>query len=54
MNFEIAVVDESNFFREELCKTLERKGFKVVIQAEHGADLLFQLNEKTMLPDLCM
>lgn len=50
----IAVVDDYKPFREELCRTLEKKGFRVLIQAEHGADLLSQLKTLQTLPDLCL
>ena len=49
----IAVVEDNQVFREELCRILNKKEFSVVIEAEHGADLLAQL-EKTDAPDLCL
>jgi len=50
----IAIIDDSKFLREELSRLLNKKGFIVSLLAEHGKDLLDQLENAPELPDLCI
>ena len=50
----LAVVDDHALVREGMCGMLMLMGFKVIIQAEHGQDLLTQLTDASTLPDVCL
>jgi DNA-binding NarL/FixJ family response regulator len=50
----IAVVDDHALVREGMSNMLMQMGFPVILQAEHGRDLLSQLATALILPDLCL
>lgn len=50
----IAIIDDSKFLREELSSLLNKKGFIVSLLAEHGKDLMNQLENASEVPDLCI
>ncbi len=50
----LAVVDDHALVREGLCNMLAYMGFSVIMQAEHGQDLLTQLTHASSVPTVCL
>ena len=50
----LAVVDDYALVREGMCDMLVLMGFSVIMQAEHGQDLLTQLTDAPCFPDVCL
>jgi two-component system chemotaxis response regulator CheY/two-component system cell cycle response regulator DivK len=50
----VAIAEDSLLLRQQLKLILEQQGFKVVVQASHGAELLAELAGLRALPDLCL
>ncbi len=50
----LAVVDDHDGMREEICKILRSFGFTLVAVAWNGADLLNKLQELDEPPELCL
>lgn len=50
----VAVVDDHQLLRDEVCRILELKGFHVSITAANGKELLDSLVNLSNIPDLCL
>ena len=50
----LAVVDDHALVRQGMSNMLMQMGFPVIMQAEHGEDLLSQLATASILPDVCL
>ena len=50
----LAVVDDHALVREGMCNMLMLMGFRVIVQAEHGQDLITQLTDASNFPDVCL
>lgn len=54
MPTKIAVVDDHDKMRDHLTQLLIAFGFEVVLTARNGKDLLNQLSQTTIMPDVCL
>lgn len=50
----IAVVEDHELLRQELCRIVENFGYCVVLQAENGSVALEKLGNINALPDICL
>ncbi len=50
----IAIADDSPLMRKSVCSFLSEMGFKVVIEAANAKDLLQQLQQSEILPQVCL
>lgn len=53
-NITIAIADDSPLMRKSVCSFLKQMGFEVVIEAENANDLLQQLQQSEVLPQVCL
>lgn len=50
----IAIAEDHALMRETICESLMEFGFRIVIQATNGHELLEQLEQNPELPDICL